>query len=422
MKKVILLIADEPKIIASIKEALGRHVDLETAADKTAAQNFLLQKKPELIIIDFDLRGQDGLQVFRELGTSIKVIMLSDSSNIPLVVAATKQGVEDFLRKPLDPRQLLDTVNRHLLREPIQLKWAEGEDWLSGGSHALQQMYDQIQTALQLDRHIILVGEKGVPVPQAANFIHANSPRRARKLMTVETADFRQEAMEGHLWATLQKLLSLPEASSLQDEADRCGTIFLEGIEQLDEHVRLSLLNFFKQQRGRTDRTIRAIIDVQQIAALPPAQTENFAIITIPPLRQRREDLPFLVELCLKRYSRFHGKKVEYIAAELLDFLVAYDYPGNYAELKKLIEEAVLAARGDKLELESFPFNFPALQSVVQARALRKNAPLGTARRAFEKDLYYILLKKAHGDTGKVARFLDLPKTALAARLENLLD
>jgi len=421
-KKTILLITDDQKTALSVKESLGHHVHLEAVASRADAKAYLAKKRPDLLIIDFDIKETDGLQIFRELGTSVKVIMLSASASIPLVVTATKQGVEEFLRKPIDQHQLLETVGRHLAREPLQLRWLSQEDWLSGGSPALRQMYEEIQEALRLDRHIILVGAKGIALQQVAEFIHINSPRHQRRLATVAAAAFNHESLEGALWATLQKLLSLPDPGSLQDEADRCGTIFLSGVEQLDGHVRLSLFSYFGQRRGQGDKTIRAIIGLEHPPVFAQGQGGEYAVITVPPLSQRKEDLPYLIELSLKRYSQKYGKKVDFIAAELLDFLVTYDYPGNYEEMQKLIEEAVLAARGDKLELEAFPFSFPALQSVARTKALRKNASLADARRALERDFYYILLKKANGDTGKVARFLDLPKASLAERLQDLLD
>ncbi|MBU0671858.1 MAG: response regulator [Candidatus Margulisbacteria bacterium] len=418
-KKTILLIADDPRTVNAVKDILKREYQLETVKDAASAAVFLSQKPPELIIIDFELNVRDGLLVFKELGTSVKVIMLSASDSIPLAVSATKQGVAEFLRKPINSEQLRKAVDKNIAQEEIRLRWIEGMAWLSGGSPAVEKMMAEIGTAIGQDKHIILLAEPGIKIDKIAQFIHHNGPRHKRKMVRLDLSAFRQEAQETQFWATMQELLAAPAADSLLDEADRCGTILFSGIDDLDEHFRLSIFNFFVERRGKSDKSIRVIINS---AGDVKAAGKEYARVRIPPLVERKEDLPYLLKFYLKHYSDKHGKRVKYIAAELLEFLAAYDYPGNYRELEGLIENAVLMATNEILGFANLPFDQQALLTAALINSSQKDLSLAEARRGFEKDLYHVLLKKTDGKSDQVAEFLDIPRTVLAARLENLLD
>ncbi|MFH1683590.1 MAG: response regulator [Candidatus Margulisiibacteriota bacterium] len=417
-RKTILLIAEDHKTAASIKEILGHQFHLEIVKGSKPAITAIEKKTPDLIIIDFDLRGEDGLQIFKELGTTVKVIMLSVSGSIPLAVSATKQGIAEFLRKPVDPEQLKKAVEINIAKEEIKLHWTDEMEWLKGGGPALKRMFDAIQAALRENKDIILFGERGIPKDVVAEFVHNNGPKKESRIAKVDVASFRKETLEAHFWATIQELMSLPKADSIQDEEDRCGTIYLNNIGNLDELFRLSIFNFFSGRR----KSIRVIIGINDKNEIPKLKLKGFAEIVVPPLRERKEDLPHLLRLHLKRYSEKYGKSVAFISRELLDFLAAYDYPGNYAELERVIENAVLAASSNNLEVDNFPFDYQGLLCAAQKKGLEENLTLEEAQKHFEKELYYILLKKTKGDSSKVARFLDVPKTVLAERIEDLLD
>lgn len=421
-KKTILIIADEHKTITSLKEMLGHRFHLEVVKGSKTAAAALDTKLPDLIIIDFDLKDEDGLEVFSSLGATIKVIMLSASGNIPLAVSATKQGVAEFLSKPLEAGQLLKAVEANIAREDLRLRLTAGTEWLVGESTAQKKMISQIQDALRSNKDIVLIGERGIPKDRVAEFIHGNGPKAGGSLVRVDLAAFRQENLETHFWASVQEIMSLPQANTIQDEADRCGTIYIANIDALDEIFKLSVVNFLASRPAKIDQTIRAIIGVYDSSEAQKFTNKDLVEIEIPPLRERKGDLPYLLEFYLKLYSNKYGKNVKFISAELFDFLILYAYPGNYVELAKMIEASVLTASSDKLEFENFPFNYEGLAGVSLKKGIRTNLTLQEATRSFEKDLYYILLQKAGGDSSKVARLLAVPKTVLAERIENLLD
>jgi DNA-binding NtrC family response regulator len=421
-KKTILLIADAQKTESSVRDAVGAAYHLERVKGGKEAAAYLAKSPADLIIIDFDLKGEDGLRIFRDLGVSAKTIMLSASGSIPLAVSAAKLGVEEFLRKPVNAAELTAAVERNISKSEVRLRWNKGMEWLQGTGPALKKMHAQVQEALRENRDVILAAGPGTPVEQAAEFIHANSGRRERRLVKMDLAAFHREDLEAHFWASMQELLSVPDASSAQNGAERCGTLFLANLDGLDEHFKLAVLKFFAERRGKTDRSVRVIIGVRGRNAVPAPRSKDYVWIEVPQLGDRKEDVPYLLGVFLKRYARRYGREITMVSTDILDFLAAYDYPGSYLELERLIEGAVLAAPADKLEMEHFPLTSRGLLHTALNRGLRRNLTLEEARRHFEKELYPVLAKKSGGDQAKVARFLDVPRTVLTQRMENLTD
>jgi len=421
-KKHILLIEDQPKTATSVKEALGHGYQVETVRSGKAAVAWLEKKQPDLIIIDYDLKGEDGLQVFRSLGAVVNVIMLSASGSIPLAVSATKLGVSEFLRKPIEARLLRAAVKASVKTEEVQLVWPEGAEWLRGNSPALKKMLNSVRATLTDNQDIVLTGAPGIPLGQVAEFIHINGPRRQRKFASLDLASFQKEDQEAHFWTSLQEIMSLPAATSLQEEADRYGTIFLANLDRVNQTLRQSIFSYFKAGSTKADKSIRLIIGLGDVGAAARLKTRDFVQIEVPRLSERKADLPFLIEKYLERYSKKYNRNVKLISTDVLDWLATYDFPGNYLEFEDLIEESILLADADKLELEGLPVNLPGLLSTSLNKALRENLPLVAASRNFEQNLYYLLLKKTGGEHQRVADFLELPKATLAERLRNLLD
>lgn len=410
-RKTILLIADDPKIETRIKEILAEY-EIEKVSAEQAVET-LRQKKPNLTILDYDLKGTDGLQVFRQIYAfvpQLKVIMLSASGDISLAVTATKLGVADFLKKPMVAEQLREAVERNISPAgELFLKPAETL-WLQGESPALKKMYADLRRALLSLSNLVLLGERGIEKIKAVEFIHAHRPGARGKLKVIDLLSFRRENLEPHFWAAAQEALS--ESPGIED---RCRTLYLENIEALAENFRASILEFFKTRKGET-LTLIGLYEKD-------SAVKDYAQVEIPPLRERKEDLPQLLSHYLELYSTKHDKKIKGISPDLLYFLAAYDYPGNYRELECLLEQAILSAPSEILGLRDLPLPIKSLLEVSIKKAFRSgNLELEKARKMFEKDLYAILLSKAGGDTASVARLMDLPRTVLAERIENLSD
>lgn len=404
--QTILLITDDPKTAQSVREGLGDKHTVETAASQKAAEQFLRETQPALIIIDHDLRGQDGLQLFKNLRPAQKVIMLSGSGSIPLAVTATKLGVAEFLRKPLASAQLKAAVADCLAEAPANLDLSGELAWLQGRGGALNNFFAELRRLFVGNKDLVLTGERGIEKLPVAELLHFN---RNRKFVALNLTAFKGEAMEPHFWTTLQELLALPETNSLQQEEERCGTLFLDRFDELDETFQGSLLNFLADRPGRVDRSVRVIIGVSGERNI--GQLEK---LVIPPLRERKEDLPALLAYYLKKAGREYDLPRGDLAVETMVTLSQYDWPGNYAELEALIRSALLTG--------SFSFSLSELARTSLESSLGERLSLSAARREAEKRLYSNLLEQTGNDRAAAARFLDQPRDVLSDRLEDLAD
>lgn len=406
-KKTILLIEDDHKSEAAIKDVLGLDYNLKTVKDEKGASVFLASHTPDLILIDFDLKKKDGLQIYRELRPNLRVIMLSASGNIPLAVTATKQGVVDFLRKPVNPDELRGAVERNIEEPEKRLRFLDNAGWLRGESAKIKEALKGIREAVKGRRDVVLVGERGIPLKDAASFIHANGTQSRKKLLVINLASYANENIESHFWTSLKTILAIPDANSLQREADLCGTLYLENLNSIEESFKESILSYFKKAKK----------DAQVIFG-SRSKEEGFLNIKLPKLAERKEDLPLLLEYYLKKISIKYNKSVKYISSDLLEYLASYDFPGNYIELEKMIEEAVLSAKGANLDPKNFPLSNNGLINASLKRSLNEDLTLEEAKRGYEKRLFKILMEKTDGEEGAVARFIDLPRS----RVKDLID
>ena len=420
-RKQIFIIEDDPKTEASLREILGKDFELEGVGSDVAAVAYLTNRHPDLIIIDYDLKAKDGLQLFKELRPLSKVIMLSFTDNISIAVAAAKAGVAEFVRKPVEAGLLREAVNRNIRRPEEKVVWGEGMEWLRGESLRMKQMLNEILAAIKTGKNLILIGERGIEKDKLVQFIHSNGLKKERKIVTLDLSSFRRESLEAHFWMTMQDFVAKPVTTSVLNEADLCGTLFLEKVDSLDDLFKTMLFNFF-QEKNKIDQNVRLVMGLYEPTALQKQKTEGWIRIEIPTLRERKEDIPYLMNLYLKRYALFYNKNINRISTELLDFLVSYDFPGNYLELERMIQAAVLNAAGEVLEMKHLPLAMEALLQSSLKKYLGEYAPLEKAKRSFEKNLYAVLLDKAEGDHTQVAQFVDLPKTALSERFKDLTD
>lgn len=401
------MIEDDHKSEAAIKDVIGHDYNLKIVKDEKGASAFLASHTPDLILIDFDLKKKDGLQIYRELRPNLRVIMLSASGNIPLAVTATKQGVVDFLRKPINPDELREAVERNIEEPEKRLCFLDNAGWLRGESVKIREALKGIRAAVKGRRDVVLVGEWGIPLKDAASFIHANGIQSRKKLLVINLASYANENLESHFWTSLKTILAIPDANSLQREADLCGTLYLENLNSVEESFKESMLSYFKKAKK----------DVQVIFG-SRSKEAGFLNIKLPKIAERKEDLPLLLEYYLKKISIKYNKAVKYISSDLLEYLASYDFPGNYIELEKMIEEAVLSAKGVNLDPKNFPLSNNGLINSSLKKSLSEDLSLEEAKRGYEKKLFGILMEKMGGEEGAVARFIDLPRS----RVKDLLD
>ncbi|MFH1386873.1 MAG: response regulator [bacterium] len=410
--KKILLVTDEAVLEGKVRDLLSGY-EIERLAKLSESLHYITQKKPALVILDFDLPGEGGITAFKQIdlvSPGIPVIALSSNPDIPLAVTATKLGLANFLKRPIDPEQLLAAVRQTQESQQANLLKTAAEIWLQGASPELQKMYAAIRDLVISSKNLVIFGERGIEKEDVVKFIHGRGLGKNRKFLTIDLLNFQKEGMESHFWSAILGALS-------PTSEERCGTVYLKNIELVDDNFRRTICQYFKVRNEKTDQRVLTIIGFFEKESLPGELLADYNSLTIPPLRQRKSDLPGLLSSYLAHYAALHNKEIKGFAADLLAWLNLYDYPGNYRQLECLIEQGVLASTSSLLDLKDIPIN---LNDVVQI-SLKRSALQGLEKKEeFEKEFYDLLLMRTGGDYALVANFLDLPKSAFEKRVREL--
>ncbi|MBU0630801.1 MAG: response regulator [Candidatus Margulisbacteria bacterium] len=416
-KTSIVLLTDDPGLESTVREAAPEN-RVRPAPDLETAKELVRSEPATLVIIDNDLKDVDGLTAFRQLrltAPDLKVLMVSSANDIPLAVSAAKLGVADFLKKPFAVSQLKEAIERlagraSLTFTPLKTDWSKGE--------GLTKLYKEIQSLNSTN--ILLFGEQGIEKKPVADLIHRNSQRNQRRFRSIDLASFRRENLEAYFWTSVQELLAAPTATTMQDEDERCGTLYLENFDRLDQGFKSSILEFFRKRKESLDQTAIVIVGTDAKPELLAPQAAEYAKLVIPSLRERKGDFPFIMSAYLQRFVVEHDKNIKGISPEAVSFLAAYDFPGNYRELGHLLEQAVLTCRGDIILVGDLSVNYKIFKEIFLKKAKSEGlVTLDEIRRAFEAGLFNFLALKNGDDLGGLAKYFDLPRTAIADRMEH---
>ncbi|MFA4966771.1 MAG: response regulator [Candidatus Margulisiibacteriota bacterium] len=402
----VILIEDDPKVSAQVADILRDRYEV-LAFDKTADFFAASSARPNtLLIIDFDLKGTDGILIFKELkekNPHARAIMISSSNNIPLAVSAAKQGILEFLRKPIIAADFLSVVEKLAKEEDLPAFLCEGlaaTEWLSGASAKLLGFKKDILKCGISTKDLALFAERGINKAVVAHLVHINGRNSKKKLVRIDLSSYVKESLEGHFWAALNELLSPQGGEGVQKEEEQPGVIFIENIESVSEHFRLSIIDYLNKKTAREIKVILGTSDIDQVR-----QLNNFEVLTVPPLRERKEDLPAIMSEYLNDNS---------VSSEVLEFMSYYNFPGNYDELENLINSAL--PDGDTIH--NLDFNKKVFTSYIESLANMEN--LASLRDKFEKKLINLAYKKTGENIHSTARFLNMPKTVLEERMKSL--
>ncbi|MCU0640636.1 MAG: hypothetical protein MUC35_00925 [Candidatus Margulisbacteria bacterium] len=413
MTNKLLLISGDHRTAAVIKHGLPDYRLVDSVAEQ-----------PTVIILDQAEGSEDHGKLFRRLRLTAPrtpIIILTADNDIPLAVALTRLGAADVWKKPLVAEQLKAMLNKALTPTAWALPGKTAAPWLRGDSAALRRFFNEAAEAIGVSRNIILLAEPGITLADAVAYLHAHSYRPRRRITRLDLASFHRPDQESSFWTTVQELLAEPVAGGNLNEEDRTGTLLLENFAALDKSFQATLLAFGRERRGKIDREITLVIAAYDSGFLAEADTAGFRQLVVPPLRQRKDDLPQLIADSLIELAVKHDRPIAGIAPEALAALALYDYPGNYEELSGLLEQAVLRTTDRLIGLPALALDRALLIETAAQRTLTGSAgSLTEAHRNFERLLYAALTAKSGGDVGAVARFLDMPKHALAERLEEL--
>jgi len=378
----VLIVDDEPAIQASLRGVLedeGYRVSaVGSGADALA---FFTDECPDLTFLDIWMEGMDGLEtlaVLKRLRPDATVVMISGHGTIEMALKATRLGAWDFVEKPLSLEKTLVTATRALEHARLAREHAALRESLRqhpdiiGASAGVRRLREQIATAAPTSGRVLIHGENGSGKELVARAIHAGSARRGAPFVEVNCAAIPEELIESELFGHEKGAFTgaLARRRGKFELADG-GTLFLDEIGDMSLKTQAKVLRALEERAfervGGTD-TIR--VDVRVIAAsnrnLETLIREgrfrddlyyrlNVIPIEVPPLRERREDIPELVNHFIAVFCAENGRRAKTLTSQALAYFVAYDWPGNVRELRNMVERLVIMSPGDTIDAEHLP-------------------------------------------------------------------
>jgi two-component system nitrogen regulation response regulator NtrX len=439
--------ADIRELVAGVLEDEGYSV--RTAPDSTAALDAIEDRRPSLVLLDVWLQGSrlDGLQLLEQVKSrdpTLPVIMISGHGNLDTAVAAIREGAVDFIEKPFEAGKLLHLVGRatetdRLRRENAAFRQQFGQDdHLGGSSVAINTVRATLKRVAPTGSRVLITGPAGVGKEIAARMIHNWSPRAGAPFITVSAAMMSPERMEEELFGSEEGGVARP---GLLEQAHG-GTLFLDEIADMPLNTQAKMLRVLTDQsytRVGGQRPVK--VDVRVLSATSRDLAEEIAAgrfredlyyrlnvvpVRIPPLKERREDIPDLVNHFLTRFAAERRIPPPRIAEEAMAALQAHDWPGNVRQLRNIMERTLILAPGDRVECIEIDLLPPEIVEGQGAGAINTasiaimGSPLREARESFEREYLKIQIRRFSGNISRTASFIGMERSALHRKLKAL--
>jgi len=453
MKKRILIVEDEDKLRRVLElQLVSAGFDVDKAA--SAEEGIKVVDRADLVLTDLRLPGMDGLQLLaliRRQNAQVPVIMMTAFGSIETAVESMKAGATDFLLKPFSLDHLMQVVAkalevRALRDENRQLKAELGRryefDNIIGRSPAMQEIFDTVERVAPTRATVLLAGESGTGKDLIARAIHFHSPRRDRPLVKINCTALPENLMESELFGYEKGAFTGANTSKPGkfEQADT-GTVFLDEIGDVPGAIQVKLLRVLQEREfERLGSNVVRHIDVRVIAAtnqdLRAALEQgtfredlyyrlNVVPINIPPLRERKQDIPFLAVHFVKKLAPDTGGRVESITDAAIEKLLGYHWPGNVRELENVIERSLVMCAGTQLDaadikLESAPGGVPSGPGAPRPPSEAHLLPEGLSLDQYEQEIIREALRRADGNKSQAARMLGLTRNALRYRLTQM--
>ncbi|HEU4724546.1 MAG TPA: sigma-54 dependent transcriptional regulator [Candidatus Eisenbacteria bacterium] len=439
----LLLVDDEPNIRSSLQGALGREGYQADAASTLEEARARLREAYDVVLLDVRLPDGSGLDLLPEIlagHPDTIVIMMSGHATIDAAVQATRLGAFDFLEKPLSLERLLILLRNAaatiaLRSELGRLRRGETHP-IVGDSPAVRRLLHEIAVAGERSARVLIEGENGTGKELVARALHAASPRRDRPFIAVNCAAIPDELIESELFGHERGAFTgATQARRGRFEEAHGGTLFLDEVGDLSPRAQTKLLRVLQEQeltRVGGNRSIK--VDVRVIAATNRGLASlvkegrfrddlyyRLAVvpITVPPLRERAEDIPLLVAYFAAEIARERGARTREFAPAALDLLRRYAYPGNVRELRNLVERLLIMARGPRIGADEVAAVLPR-ESRAGDPGAAAPARLADAVRDFERAEIERALLAEGGSMTKAAARLGLERSHLYKKMKKL--
>jgi two-component system nitrogen regulation response regulator NtrX len=447
--KTILVVDDEQSIRESLDGILQdegfRTISAETGEDALA---MLGAENPDLILLDIWLPGMDGLETLhriRENNPEQLVIMMSGHGTIETAVKATKLGAYDFIEKPLSLEKVLISIENalkvsRLVEENRTLKASMAKEYeMVGTSPAIQNLKEQITIAAPTSGWVLITGENGTGKELVARAIHHYSKRSDKPFVEVNCAAIPEELIESELFGHEKGAFTgaTTQRKGKFDQANE-GTLFLDEIGDMSLKTQAKILRILQErkfERVGGNRTIE--VDVRVIAATNKDLEKqireghfrqdlyyrlNVLPFHVPPLRERREDIPLLAKHFLAFFCSKESRETKSLEQDALEALAAYNWPGNVRELKNIVERLVIMTPHRSISLADLP---PGIQQAEprnhegKAYIPDSGVSLKQAREDFEKEFILQKLQENDGNISRTAEAIDMERSNLHRKIKS---
>jgi DNA-binding NtrC family response regulator len=443
----VLVVEDEEKLRRVIQlelESNGYEVDGTPSAEKGLA----LATVADLILTDLRLPGMDGLQFISELhnrGIGAPVIVMTAHGSVEAAVEAMKRGAADFLQKPFSLDHLTTLVQKVMavqslryenqrLREQLDQRYQF--DNIIGHSAAMREIFHTVERVAPTRATVLIAGESGVGKDMIARAIHQHSPRKNHPFVKINCTALPENLMESELFGYEKGAFTGATASKPGrfEQADK-GTTFLDEIGDVPPNIQVKLLRILQERQfERLGSNVTRSVDVRVVAAtnvdLRAALEQgrfredlyyrlNVVPINVPPLRERKDDIPFLAMSFVRKLGPELGSIVKEISPAAMDRLVAHSWPGNVRELENTIERSLVLASGDVLQAADVRIEMPR-NAVAVPPQTAPLLPEGETMEHWEQMMIREALRRANGNKSQAARLLGLTRNALRYRLSQM--
>ncbi len=469
-ESTILIVDDHKETQESLIKILQKEGYTVLAAESGEIALDIIRKRPvQVVVTDLRMPGMSGIDLLRAckaIAPEIEIVLISGYGTIETAVEAMKEGAYDFVAKPFKKIMLTKTIkkalekqslaaeNRYLKEQIKDLKSLGSRKQVIGTSLAMRRVLEIVSQVASSSATVLIQGESGTGKEVIANALHYYSSRADKPFVKVSCAALPETLLEaelfGHERGAFTGAIARREG---RFEVANGGTLFLDEIGEMSMATQVKLLRVLQEgefERLGSSKTIK--VDVRLVAATNVDLLEaikqkkfredlyyrlNVITLTLPPLRDRKEDIPLLAEHFLNIYREKNHKPIKGISKEAMDILLAYSWPGNVRELENTIERAVVLARTDLITLEELPENLKRavvslgadpltpeeLPENLKGENLNKNyliVPLGTPLEEIELQVIHETLRRVKGDKNLAAKLLGIASRTIYRKLGEL--
>jgi len=449
--KSVLIVDDEVGTRESVKMILKNDYEVFLAKDAEEAFLQIKEHSPDVVLLDIILPDIDGLKVLEKVKESdpdLIVIMITATKTIKTAVEAMKLGAYDYVTKPFDIDELRLIISRSLstqalekevkyLRKEIDKGFSIGN--IIGKSKVMENIFKVVRLIADSKSTVLIMGESGTGKELISRAIHYNSNRKNFPFVTINCAAIPETLIESELFGHERGAFTNAIEKKLgRFEIAQHGTLFLDEIGELSLSTQAKILRFLEEKefnRVGGSKTIK--VDVRLITATNRDLNQllkkgefredlyyriNVVPIVIPPLRERKEDIPMLLENFIKKFNAENNKNIKGISKEALELMMNYDWPGNVRELENLIERIIALTSNEYIQHNDLPFsliNIPKINGLKES-VLNGKVSFLEAEEEFEKGIILDALKRANYVQSHAAEMLRISRRILKYKMEKL--